>query len=355
MKLPYLISVFFLLLIAFPSNGQEKQADSLYSVTDTLTEQHELFGSNDPLNISLKFDISRYRWTKSDTEYLKATLTYYINDKDSITKNIKVRSRGTFRRNYCDFPPLMLNFHKKDSSKGEFANIKKLKLVTDCKPGRDDYVLKEYLAYRLYNILTENSFRVRLLRVRYVNTAKQDKSETQFAFVIEPVEMLAKRINAVEIKSKNLTQKNVKPEMMDRAAIFNYMIGNTDWSVPIQHNMLILTQPKSERPDLGVIIPYDFDFSGLVNTNYSSPFPGLKIKTVRERLYLGICRNEETYINALKEFAEKKDAFYREINNFPYLKEKTKLEMISYLEEFFKGINEKNTTAKKLIYDCLKF
>jgi hypothetical protein len=332
-----------------------KQADSNYSVNDTLNEKYSLFSSDEPLNISLKFDISKYKRTKSDTEYLDAILTYYVTETDSITKNIKVRSRGIFRRDYCDFPPLMLNFRKEETKEGEFASINKLKMVTECKPGREEYVLKEYLAYKLYNILTENSFRVRLLKVRYINTAKQNKSEIQFGFVIEPIEILAKRINALEVKTTNLTQKNIKPEMMDRAAIFNYMIGNTDWSVPIQHNMLLLSQPQSERPDLGIIIPFDFDFSGLVNTNYSSPFPGLRIKTVRERLYLGICRDEATYIEALKEFADKKDAFYNEINSFTYLKEKTKSEMISYLDEFFRGINEKNTIVKRLINDCIKF
>ena len=355
MKLFIFISSALLIFLIRPLSGQDRPADSLYSVADTLNEKYSLFDREDLLSLTLRFDITKFKRTRSDSVYLEAILTYYINETDSINKLIKVRSRGEFRRNYCDFPPLMLNFKMKDSIKGEFSKINKLKLVTQCKPGRDELVLKEYLMYKLYNVLTDNSYRVRLLRVKYINTFKQSKPEIQFAFVIEPTDLLAKRINAVEIKTTNLTQKNFKPEMMDRFAVFNYMIGNTDWSVPAQHNALMLSQPGSERPDLGVIIPFDFDFSGLVYANYASPFPGLPIKTIRERLYLGICRDEEVFIKALKEFLDKKEEFYKVINEFPYLNEKSKKEMITYLDEFFNGINDRSTLAKKLARECMRF
>lgn len=344
-----------LIFLFHPASGQEKPSDLQYSVADTLNENYTLFDREDLLSIALRFDMTKFKRTRSDTVYLKATLTYYINDKDSINKDIKVRARGEFRRNYCDFPPIMLNFRTKDSIKGEFSRINKLKLVTECKPGREELVMKEYLIYKLYNVLTENSFRVRLLRVNYINTFKQTKPEIQFGFVIEPLEMLVNRINCVEIKTTNLTQKNVKPEMMDRFAVFNYMIGNTDWSVPIQHNALILSQPGSERPDLGVIIPYDFDFSGLVGSTYASPFPGLPINSVRDRLYLGICRDEAVFAETLKKFLDKKAELYKVIEEFPYLKEKSKKEMTSYLDEFFNGINDRNTLARKLASECMRF
>ena len=337
------------------ATGQVTPSDSLYAIADTLNEKYTLFDREDLLSVALRFDITKFKRTRSDTVYLKAILTYYINDKDSINKDVKVRARGEFRRNYCDFPPIMLNFRTKDSIRGEFSSINKLKLVTECKPGREELVMKEYLIYKLFNVLTENSFRVRLLKVNYINTFKETKPEIQFGFVIEPVEMLANRINCVEIKTTNLTQKNVKPEMMDRFAVFNYMIGNTDWSVPIQHNALILSQPGSERPDLGVIIPFDFDFSGLVGSSYASPFPGLPITSVRDRLYLGICRDEDVFVKILREFLDKKPEFYKVINEFPYLKDKTKKEMISYLDQFFNGINDRNTLARKLASECMRF
>lgn len=343
-----------LVFLAEPAFSQIDSLNNQYAVSDTLLENTELFNSNELLRISLRFDITQYKRKRSDTDYIDAILTYHTRDKDSVNKAIKVRSRGNFRRSYCDFPPILLNFKQKDSTKGEFYKINKLKMVTQCKPGDEDILLKEYLIYKLYNVITENSFRVRLLRVNYINTFKNRKPVSEYAFVIEPVNQLEKRLNSVEVTTK-VTQKFIKPEMMDRMAIFNYMIGNTDWSVPAQHNILIMAQATSARHDLGNIIPFDFDFSGLVNTSYAAPFEGLKIKSVRERQYLGICRSKETYIEALREFYELKNEFYKVINEFPYLKDKSKKEMIFYLDEFYKGFDKRNTIANKLINDCISF
>jgi hypothetical protein len=242
----------------------------------------------------------------------------------------------------------------KDTVGQEFSRIDKLKMVTHCRPGTEENLFKEFLIYKLYNALTDNSFRVRLLKVNYINTFKKSKVESEYAFVIEPLDLLAKRIDAVEVKT-NLTQKNVKPEMMDRMAIFNFMIGNPDWSVPIQHNIKILAQAKSAQPDLGVIVPFDFDISGLVNTDYAIPFEGLRIKTVRERIYLGICRKEQNFIDALKEFSDKKNEFYAIINAFPYLKEKSKQAMISYLDEFYRDLDKGNILPRLFMSDCINF
>jgi hypothetical protein len=354
MKLHFYIFSGILVFLAQSIFSQNDSLYTRYAIADTINENLELFKSNELLKISLRFDITEYKKKRSDKDYLDAILTYHTSDKDSINKEIKVRSRGIFRRAYCDFPPLMLNFKMKDSVKGEFTNINKLKMVTQCMSGDEELLLKEYLIYKLYNVMTENSFRVRLLRVNYINTSKQKKTISEYAFVIEPLDFLAKRLNSVEVKG-NVTQKSIKPEMMDRMAIFNYMIGNTDWSVPIHHNILVLAQATSERPDLGIIIPFDFDFSGLVDASYSSPFEGLRISSVRERLYLGVCRSENVYISALNEFLKLKEDFYKVINDFQYLNDKSKKEMISYLEGFFKGIDKRNTLANKLRIECIQF
>jgi hypothetical protein len=354
MKYKYFFLFSIMVFLLKPAFGQNDSINNPYAVSDTLIENTELFNSDELLRISLRFDITQYKRKRSDSIYLDAILTYHTSNKDSVNKAIKVKSRGNFRRGYCDFPPILLNFKQKDSIKGEFYKINKLKMVTQCKPGNEDILLKEYLIYKLYSVITENSFKVRLLRVNYINTFKNRKPVSEYAFVIEPVNQLAKRLNSVEVTTK-VTQKFIKPEMMDRMAIFNYMIGNTDWSVPAQHNILILSQASSARPDLGIIIPFDFDFSGLVNSGYAEPFEGLKIKSVLERQYLGICRSEEVYIKSLREFYELKDEFYKVINEFPYLKDKSKKWMISYLDGFYEGFDKRNTLAKKMLNDCISF
>jgi hypothetical protein len=341
--------------LVLPATAQNNSLDTLYAVADTLHEDFGLFDHDELLDISLRFDITYYKRKKPDKEYLDAILTYHTGEKDSINKSIKVRSRGLTRRTYCNFPPLLLNFRMKDSVKGEFNRIDKVKMVNQCKPGHEEYLLKEYLIYKLYNLLTDNSFRVRLLRVNYINTFRNSKPAREFAFVIEPIEFLAERTNSVEVKSVSLTQGNIKPELMDRMAIFNYMIGNTDWSIKGQHNVKILSQKKSERPDLGVVVPYDFDYSGLVNTDYSVPAEALDIKSVRDRIYQGRCRDEQVFLDALKEFSDRKEEFYKIIREFPYLGEKSKNDMISYLNEFFSKLDKRNTIIYNMLLDCRKF
>jgi hypothetical protein len=347
-------SIIFVLsgLLILPLYSQNDAIDTQYSFTDTLYENIRLFNSDELFEISLRFNITYYKRKKPDEEYLDAILTYHTSEKDSINKAIKVMARGVTRLAICDFPPLLLNFKMTDPIEGEFSRINKLKMVTQCKAGNEIYILKEYLIYKLYNVLTDNSYNVRLLRVNYINTFKQSKPIREFAFAIEPKEALANRTNSVEVKSANLTQKNVKPEMMDRVAIFNYMIGNTDWAVRDQHNVTILAQPGSEIPDLGMIVPYDFDYSGLVNTNYSVPSEGLDIPSVLDRFYLGPCRSEEVFLNALNEFANKKEEFYKIIKEFPYLDEKSKKNMINYLNGFFNEFDENNSIVDNLLKNC---
>ncbi len=342
-------------LFALPVFSQNDTIKFENSLSDTLQESISLFDSNELLEISLSFDIKYFKKNKSDDEYQDAILTYSLNGNNYVTNKLKVKPRGEFRRTFCSFPPLLLNFRMTDSIKGEFYGINKLKMVPHCKPGFEDYILREYLIYKLYNVLTDNSFRVRLLRVNYINTGKKIKPIKEFGFVIEPVKLLEKRTNTIELDLNNLTQKNIKPEMMDRMAIFNYMIGNTDWSVPKRHNVKIFSQINSERPDLGMIVPYDFDYTGLVNADYAIPVEELGIESVRERLYVGICRSEETFINALKEFSDKKEEFFRVINEFPYLNERSKREVIQYLNGFFKEFDKRNTIVYQLLKDCKNF
>ena len=335
--------------------GQYDSTNYKYAVSDTLQENIRLFNSDELLEITLKFDITSYRRKKNDEEYLDALLTYHTGPADSVVKILKVRPRGIMRLSICDFPPLMLNFKKQDSVESEFSSVDKVKMVTHCSAGGDEFLLKEFLIYKLYNVLTDYSFRVRLLRVNYINTSRESKPVKAFAFVIEPVEMVGKRLSAVEVNSMKLTQKHIIPEAINRMAIFNYMIGNTDWSVPILHNVCFMSKDNSSGLGSGIIIPYDFDYAGLVNTGYSVPFEGLGLKSVLERRYLGVCRSEEIFINALKEFAENKDEFYKIINEFPYLNAKSKKEMITYMEGFYNDFDKRNTIVYKLLNECLDF
>jgi hypothetical protein len=316
-----------------------------------------LFSSDDLFEITLKFDISNLKKIRSDTNYVPGVITYRngISDSEIIDKEIKIKTRGNFRRTYCDLPPLTLMLNNKDTSNGIFKGIKKVKLATYCRKGDQDYVLTEYLIYRLYNILTDNSLRVRLLKINYINTSRNTKPVSEYGFFIEPVALFEKRTKSIEVKRMGLNQNNIKPEMMDRVAIFNYMIGNTDWSISNLHNVKVFSQGLSENPELGMIVPYDFDYSGMVNTDYAVPFDGLHLNSVRDRRYLGACRDKQVFINDLKEYSLKEEEFYRVINEFPYLDKYMKKSTLEYLNEFFKGIKYQDKVVEDMLAGCIHF
>jgi hypothetical protein len=355
MKMKVILGLWLILVTALPALSQNDTIVNPYEANDTLSNDFGLFTNDEVLNLTLRFDITQYKKKKSKDEYLKAILTYHINDKDSVNKEIRIKSRGEMRNAYCDFPPVRLNFKKSDFRKDDLKAIEKMKMVTHCESGNEENVLKEYLIYKLYNVLTEVSFRVRLVNVEYIDTYKNRKPVNTYAFWIEPVELLAKRVNAVEVQTLTLTQKNILPSWMDRVSIFNYMIGNTDWSVPNQHNCKVFADPKSPKPELGILIPYDFDYSGLVDAAYAIPYEPLGLKSVRERCYVGICRTEEEFNNALKEFLDKKEEFYKVINEFSLLSEKDKAKMIGYLDSFYEQFDNRNSIIINMMSRCKKF
>jgi hypothetical protein len=355
MKKLILIQIILVAFFVTPLFSQETVTDSTQAVSDTLQQDFGLFTKDEILHLALRFDLKEYTRKKPKDEYLKAILTYYINEKDSVNKEVRLKSRGEFRNGYCSFPPIRLNFSKSDFQKPDIKKIEKIKLVTHCQSGNEDYLFKEYLIYKLYNVLTDTSFRIRLASIDYISTSQKNKVIRSYGFFIEPVELLAERVKGVPVESPGINQKNIVPEMMDRVAIFNYMIGNTDWSVPGQHNCKVLSGKSYENPGLGMIIPYDFDYSGLVNADYAIPTEGLGIDKVTQRLFLGICRPEEDYIKILKEFSWKKPEFYRVINEFQYLSDKDKKGMISYLDEFFRSIEKIDAILNIFNNECKKF
>lgn len=355
MKRVIWIQFILVLFLVLPAFSQNDTIDSPLAAVDTLRHDFGLFANDDILHLSLRFDIREYIRKKPKDEYLKAILTYHINAKDSINKEIRIKSRGIFRNGYCTFPPLSLNFTKTDSIKSDPGRITKIKVVTHCQSGNENYLFKEYLIYKLFNILTEYSFRVRLARIDYISSTGKSKTISTYCFLIEPLHILARRTNSIPVNSTTLGQKNIIPEIMNRVTIFNYMIGNTDWAVTFQHNCKILAGNFPDKPGLGIAVPYDFDYSGLVDAHYAVPSEKLGLESVRQRRYLGLCRTEDDFLKALEQFSDKKPDFYKVINEFPYLNEKIKKSMIKYLDEFYLGIDNRNTIINNFLNECDNF
>jgi hypothetical protein len=193
-----------------------------------------------------------------------------------------------------------------------------------------------------------------LVRIKYIDTGKKQKSYIHYGFLIEPNNLMASRTNSTLVKIENISQKHIIPEYMDRVAIFYYMIGNTDWSLPIQHNMKVIVPRDRIQTSMGIIVPYDFDYCGLVDTHYAIPHESFNIKSVKERLYLGICRDKETFILALKEFKDMKEEIFKLINDVEFLDDKAKKEMTLYLNSFFKGLDN-NAVVNDILSNCKNY
>jgi hypothetical protein len=355
-KIFYQVSVIpvFVLLLQMQSNISYAQTPA----SDTSKKSFKLFEEDKIIEISLRFDLSTYFRSKPQKEYLKTNITFHLSKTDSISQDIRLKTRGIFRNRYCMFAPIELNFKKADFGYSDLNSISKLKLVPQCGPGKDDedYVLREYIAYKLFNVLTDTSFRVRLLKVNYLDSEKKKKPVTQYGIFIEPVDMLMARTNCIEIKSAALNQKSIIPKIMDRFAIFNFMIGNYDWSVPGRHNVTVLKSKSYEPTGLGIAVPHDFDWTGLVNPTYAIPTEEIGTENVRERIFMGVCRTKEIYSKDLDLFLEKKPEFYKVINESPYISQKVKKDMTGYLDGFFDQLyGQKDRILFNFMNMCKKF
>jgi len=346
----------FFLVLVLVCQGNSSIAQSL--VRDTSDARFGLFEDEAPLEITLQFNLTTYLRTKPKEDYMKGKITFNPGTEDSLTRDIKLRTRGIFRNVECYYAPLELNLKNADFGYTDLDSIRKIKMVSQCSSGSESekYLLKEYLIYKMFSAMTDTSFRVRLLTINYIDTENKKKPFTQFGFFIEPVDMLAARINSVEIESRALNQKTIYPHIIDRIAIFNYMIGNFDWAVPNQHNIKTFKSLKIDSVYLAVAVPYDFDFTGLVDAGYAIPDDKITGTTsIRERIFLGVCRSREVYQKDLEEFLEKKEEFYRLINEFPYLDEKQKKDMIYYLDTFYEQCTGKQKILNVFLNSCKNF
>lgn len=337
--------VFLLGFLVSSANCQIDTNGSNNPKPDSLKKRISLFNSDELLTVSLRFDLTTYLKKNLKGNSLPGTMTFHVTDKDTINKKVSIKTRGIFRLENCTFPPMELNFKKGMYAWADSGKVNKVKLVAHCDVGNlnDEYILREYLVYKLFNVLSDTSFRVRLLRVNYIDTQKKRKPMIQYGFLIEPAEILAARTGSTIVKSANINQLHIFPDVMDRVAIFNYMIGNYDWSVPGRHNIAILLPRKNNSSGLGVAVPYDFDLTGVVNANYAVPSDETGLKTIRDRKFLGICRDKGVYQNDLRFFLSRKDQLYSVVSDFPYLNQKSKKDITNFLDEFFVQLEKQNS------------
>jgi hypothetical protein len=303
----------------------------------------QFFNTEQPLEMTLVSDFKKIKSEKNKATFQKASVTLFLPGSDSIKEEIQINARGQYRRQTCQMPSLMINFKAPGSIL--LSSLKKMKLVCGCasSSSNEELVLMEYLTYKIYNLLAEMSFKVRLVKVNYTDVASKMKPYTQYGFFIEDVDEMAKRNACKEYQYKAATQI-VNRTQMTTVALFEYMVGNTDWSVPNYHNIKLIRSVLDTNTS-PYAVPYDFDFAGIVNAPYAFPIEAFPIEKVTDRLYRGFARTFEELEVALLPFREKKAEVFSLILNFSPLKLSNRQTMIKYLNDFYSTIE--NTKSVK--------
>ena len=319
-----------------------------------------LFQSDEILDVSITAPISTLLAERPIDEELPGAFEYTNSAGEVVRFDIKVRTRGRFRRDKdnCRFPPLRLNFAKSQTKGTLFHKQKKVKLVTHCQNSSKyaEILLREYVAYRLLNVMTDASFRVRLLRITYINSEHEKDGDVRWGFIIEHKDRLAKRMGKAVLEIPGTSPRSLSPEYANTVSMYHYLIGNTDFSsvrgskgeVCCHNHVLFGNEGESVWS-----IPYDFDQAGLVNAPYAAPNPQFTIRTVKQRLYRGRCIHND-YVNAtVADYRDKREEILRIISGLEIASDRSVESMTNYVEKFYKALDSEKRVTNAIIKKCI--
>jgi hypothetical protein len=276
---------------------------------------------------------------------------------------LKIAPRGFTRRTggLCTFPPLKLDLDKPAMKDTLFEGQNKLKLVTQCRPqaSYEQYLIREYTVYRLYNLITPESFRVRPARVTYRDTEGRRGEQTRFAFLIEDGDDVAKRngVKELDFAPRELASAQIGDAALARFALFQLVIGNLDWEYfagppgdNCCHNSKLIG-PEGARNDI-TPVPYDFDFSALVKAPYATPPEGLRVRDAHERYYRGHCRANARVPAAAAHILSKKDAMLALVANETRLSPGSRREIADFLNGSFALLADARRLDREVTSHC---
>ena len=316
--------------------------------------QRALFATEEPLPVTLIADfkaVNRDRNPES-TKVFPATLVVASRNGGEDRINVNIRTRGHSRRmsTTCTFAPIRIEFPEKKAAGTVFEGHKSLKLGTHCRDvdSYEQYVYREYMVYKIFNRITARSFRARLASATYVDASTNRPISSRAGLFIEDDDDVARRLGGEKTELQGMTFSHVDTETMTLIGLFEYMIGNTDVSLLKLHNIILV------RSATGAVfpVPYDFDYSGVVNARYAVPAQALNLATVRERLYRGPCLTQEDLAPFLTRLAGMKDNIMSLYDTVPELDNGYRKDARNYLDDFFKIIAKPGDVKRAFIDGC---
>lgn len=346
-----------LLALAAPLRAQDSTAaDSLRRLENARLDSaaaERFFADETPIAVTIVANLGRLRRDdEDDAPWRSATLRWEGAAGASGEMPIRARTRGIWRLRNCHFPPLRLDLPRGAARETPFAGLNRPKLVTHCRDDDDrgdEYLLRELQLYRIQRVLTPYAHRARLLRATWVDSATGRPTTTRWAILLEEPDALARRVGGHIVDSQGATPADLDPTSSAIAWLFQYMIGNTDWSVGALHNIELVATTGLLHP-----VPYDFDFSGMVEAFYAAPPPQLPIRSVRDRLYRGFCTSGDELARAIALFQERRPAiealYADEIGRL--LHRRSTSRALDYLADFYRTIGDPRRVQRDLVGAC---
>lgn len=309
----------------------------------------DLFENDEVLNITLSGNLRDLLTDKYDKPKYHSINLSYKSDTGEVSLPVEAKTRGHFRKTLgdCTYPPILLHFFKNDTLQSSiFKDQDKLKLVMPCKG--EDYIIREWMVYRIYNLVTPKSFKARLVSVELYDTKKKKSTSPFYGILLEEDKQMARR-------NKNmLVTGPLRPEQTDstsflQMAVFEYLIGNTDWSVQYQ-NIKLVAADSSAVP---VAVPYDFDQCGVVDAPYAKPAEELDMKSVIERRYRGYCvADMKRFDSVVALYNHLKTSIYNLYTNCHLLDAKYVRNTVRYFDEFYETMNDPAALQKEFSFPC---
>jgi hypothetical protein len=308
-----------------------------------------LFSDQTPLEIKLGYSNKDMNRKTNDSTFIDTTLEFLQNEKWS-SLQVNLRARGNFRRNECYFPPIKMKI-KKDQYQGTiFDGNKTMKLVLPCKleSENNDNILQEYIAYKIYERISPFHFKTRRVNIDFSEPkGKKIKKFALKGFLIEDDKRVAKRHEG------KVFERYVHPMAMQHLtsvqnAFFQYLLGNTDFSVAYQHNGKLLYVNKEIIP-----LPYDFDMTGWVNPSYATVNTTLGINSVQDRKYRGFKREQQYFDEVRQQFLDQKADLMKMISSFEgeFSNQSEYENMFEFLKSFYDVLEDDSKFQKSIVED----
>ena len=328
------------------------------TTSESLAEGYPLFNSDDTIVLVLDVPMRTLLRQAKKKPVLEGRLHYADTDGAEVSIDITITTRGKSRLELCAFPPLSITLNTDQTGSTLFAGQRKLKIVTHCRNSLKNrrYLHQEFGIYKAYNLLSDYSFRARMLEITYQDSEQKRRDEVVPAFFIESDDEVAERNGMTKIKSKTIKTHQFNASETNIYELFQYMIANTDWAIKkgprtenCCHNGKVIGKPDADV-NWGVL-PYDFDQAGIINTDYALPAIGLGIRTVRQRLYRGRCRHNDRLPETIRLFNERRSELETAIVP-KAMSDRSQRSALNYVGVFFETINDSEKLNKKLIGVC---